>query len=101
MIDIGVDNLKFSPDRTDFDKISWTISPSAYFATLYNTQTSNNNVAGLLTMTLVFIFRIPQTYAIASCISAHFCDVACALQIIKFGRKKNGIFRQATETNAR
>ena len=49
---------------------------------------------------MVLIVWISQTYAVASCVNAHFCDVAYTLQKIKFGREKNRIYRQASETAA-
>ena len=62
----------------DLDKSSWTFIWGAYFTILCCTKTYHD-LTGYSTITLGLIFWISQTYAVASCISAHFCDVAYAL----------------------
>ena len=63
---------------TDLDKSSWTFFLGAYFTLLCCTKTYHN-LTRYFTTTLVLMFWMSQAYAIASCISAHFCDVAYAL----------------------
>ena len=75
---------------TDLAKSSWTFFSGAYFTILCCTETYHNFTT-YFTTTLVLMFWISQAYAIASCISAYFCDVAYALLKIKFGRDANRI----------
>ena len=71
-IDVPIDTC------TDLDKSSWTFFSGAYFTILCCTET-HHNLTGYLTIPLVLIVWISQTYAVASCINAHFCDVAYTL----------------------
>ena len=75
---------------TDLAKSSWTFFSGAYFTILCCTETYHNFTT-YFTTTLVLMFWISQAYAIASCISAYFCDVAYALLKIKFGHDANRI----------
>ena len=63
---------------TDLDKSSWTFFWGFYFTILCCTETYHY-LTRYFTTTLVLMFWISQAYAITSCISAHFCDVAYAL----------------------
>ena len=74
----GVHQPSFQQTRTDLDKSSWIFFSGAYVTILCCTETYHN-LTRYFTTTLVLMFWISQAYAIASCTSAHFCDVAYAL----------------------
>ena len=67
-----------SSECTDLDNSSWTFYAGAYFTILCFIETYHNST-GYSTITLVFIFLISQTFAVSSCISAHFYEVVYAL----------------------